>query len=659
MLQKNGSLQRLARPLFRRWKDFVRFRYESGQNGIFYSLDRPSRRQPAHFVQNPLVVSGWMIDANTRSAPRVRIVLAGRVHGTEKKIREDVPRAFEAAGALPGDCGFEAIIDLPVGMHRLKVEADAGNGAWLTLYSALVFNLPFHPRQQAATSSYQRWAKVERALLAEEMPELRRHCATMLRKPKFSVIVEGNDAAGQRATEQSLRGQIYPHWALHSRAAEADGDYLVFLRAGDELACNALYEFAAALNADPGLDLIYADESRAAGRRGRVEPFIKPDWSPDYLETFNYVGHPACFRASLARSCLAEGGYYDFVLRFTELSGRIRHVRRVLLHRPVEGPADRTRRDSDIAALNGRLRRTGRTGIARAGAGGGAYYEIDIALKDRPLVSIVMPTAGKTVNFEGREIDLVVNCVTQLVERSTYAEKEIVLVDNGDLAPAKRRALEALGCRLVTFDEPALNIPRKLNLGAAAARGSMLLLLNDDIEQMAPDWIERMLEHFEKPHVGVVGAKLLYPNGLLQHAGVVHNKGMPSHVRRLYPRDDRGYFFSTCGVRNFAAVTGACMMTRREVYQRVGGYSDALPVSFNDIDYCMKVGELGLYTVYAPRAEMIHLESQSRAASSDAGEVDWYQRRWARAATSDPFYNERHLTIGSPTFEPCANPRLI
>jgi GT2 family glycosyltransferase len=681
MLPKNAPLRRLTRPLSRKWKDFVRFRYESGRNGIFYGLDRPSRRQPAHFVQNPLVISGWALDVAHRTAPRVRIMVAGRTYRPEPKSREDVQRAFEATAALPGACGFEEIIDLPIGMHRLKVEIDTGEGAWLLLYSALVFNLPFHRRPQAVTSSYQRWAKVEQALLAEEMPELRKHCALMLRKPKFSIIVEVTDPAGFRATEDSLRRQIYPHWAIHAlvpdgatalrgtaasagkvihdiSAPDVDGDFLVFMCAGDELAVNALYEFASALNVDPGLDLIYADESHTAGRRRRVEPFIKPDWSPDYLETFNYIGHPACYRADIARACATKEGYYDFVLRFTERSDKIHHVRRVLLRRPAgHGSVDRVRRNSDIAALNNRLRRTARTGTVTAGEGG--YYELALTLKERPLVSIIIPTAGKTVKFEGREIDLVMNCVSQLFDRSTYDNKEVIIVDNGNLAPAKRRALEELGCRLITFDEPQLNIPRKLNLGASVARGSMLLLLNDDIEEMAPDWIERMLEQFEKKHVGVVGAKLLYPNGLLQHAGVAHNKGNPSHVRRLYPRNDSGYFFSTCGVRNFMAVTGACMMTPREVYRRVGGYSDELPVSYNDVDYCMKVGELGLYTVYAPRAEMVHLESQSRVASSDAREVDWYQRRWARAVASDPFYNERHLTVGSPTFEPCANRRLI
>ena len=391
MLRKNGPLRSLTRPLSRKWKDFVRFRYESGRNGIFYSLDRPSRRQSAHVVQNPLVVSGWVVDVTHRAAPRVRIVLAGRVYDAEKKIRQDVQRTFEATAALPRACGFEEIIDLPVGMHRLKIEIDIGDGAWLTLYSALVFNLPFHRQHEAVTSSYKRWARMEQALLAAEMPELQKHCAMMLHRPKFSIIVELGDPADFRATEESIHRQIYPHWAVHAlapegsasrrglstlagkvihdiSAPEVDGDFLVFVRAGDKLAGNALYEFASVLNADPGLDMIYGDESCVVGRRRRVEPFIKPDWSPDYLETFNYVGHPACYRASLARASATKGGYYDFVLRFTERTDKIHHVRRMLLHRPaMHQSSDRADREADMSALKDRLHRTGRAGNREAG----------------------------------------------------------------------------------------------------------------------------------------------------------------------------------------------------------------------------------------------------------------------------------------------------
>jgi len=179
------------------------------------------------------------------------------------------------------------------------------------------------------------------------------------------------------------------------------------------------------------------------------------------------------------------------------------------------------------------------------------------------------------------------------------------------------------------------------------------------IEILSPFWIERMVEHFEKPHVGVVGAKLLYPDGRTQHVGVVHNYGNPDHVRRLAPRDEAGYFFSTCGVRNYMAVTGAVMMTPSNVYREVGGYSEELAVSFNDVDYCLKVQEKGLWIVYAPKVELIHMESLSRVPSADMRELAWYQKRWAPQLVSDPYYNERFFTVARPTFVPCVNQRLL
>lgn len=227
------------------------------------------------------------------------------------------------------------------------------------------------------------------------------------------------------------------------------------------------------------------------------------------------------------------------------------------------------------------------------------------------------------------------------------------------MSEKQKQELAGYDCQRLTYTEPVFNIPKKLNLGATVANGELLLLMNDDIEILASNWIERMVEHFEKPHVGVVGAKLLYPDGRTQHVGVVHNSGNPDHVRRLFPGDEAGYYSSTCGVRNFMAVTGAVMMTLSNMYRKVGGYSEELAVSYNDADYCLKVQEEGLWSVYAPKVELTHMESQSRVASADICEVVWYQKRWAHYVISDPYYNEQFLTVASPTFVPHVNQRIL
>ena len=505
----------------------------------------------------------------------------------------------------------------------------------------------------------------------------------MLQKPGFTAVVDTRQGdIGLEDTIQSIRGQLYPFLEVRVLSgaaasclpdgvttltdmtlADTAGDFIVFLRSGQRLASSALYEFAAGINQYPDIDLIYGDEDSVGGWGGRREPFHKPSWSPDYLETFNYIGFPACFRTAIARACFGNAHLYDMVLRFTELSTKALHVPKILGHSVgkvgmetgplVNGSAQ------DIMALSGRLRRTGRRGSVYEHELHKGCYGIRLDLKRAPLVSVVIPTAARTVRLRERRIDLIENVIGQIRDRSTYTNVEIIVVDNGDLSPKQVQVLAEADCRRITYAEPVLNIAKKLNLGVTLAKGELLLLMNDDIEILTPAWIERLLEHFEKPHVGVVGAKLLYPNGQTQHVGVVHNFGNPDHVRRNFPRDDAGYFFSTCGVRNYSAVTGACMMTRADLYRAVGGYSQELAVNFNDVDYCMKVRRKGFSVVYTPSAELIHMESLSHAVTLDMRELAWYHQRWAAELVSDQFYNERFLTVEPPTFVPCINQRLL
>jgi GT2 family glycosyltransferase len=313
----------------------------------------------------------------------------------------------------------------------------------------------------------------------------------------------------------------------------------------------------------------------------------------------------------------------------------------------------------ELRALTARLRRSGRVGEVRPIANCSSGWEVRLTLPNKPLVSIIIPTAGKIIAQNGRDLDLVINCVSSIDQRSTYRHFEVILVDNGDISEDRREILSRLGCKFITYTEPVFNIPKKLNLGASEANGEFLLLMNDDMEIITREWIERMLEHFMKEHVGVVGGKLLYPNNTLQHVGVVHYYGNPDHVRRGFGRYDPGYFLSTSGVRNYSAVTGACTMVRSETYRSVAGYTETLPENFNDIDFCQKVRATGLHIVYTPHVELIHFESQSREPRLLPGELDYYQERWARETVYDPSYNECNLTVAPPTFVPVVNKRLL
>jgi len=527
----------------------------------------------------------------------------------------------------------------------------------------------------------------EQARLKAELPDIRRHIKVIIHKPLFTLVIDTRSrGSGLHSTIQSVRNQCYQYFDIRvlvtagsavtsslpgyvrtledTSLADVHGDFVVFIGSGQRLASNALYEFASAINQYPDIDLVYGDTDICSAWGRRSDPFYKPGWSPDYLETFNYIGFAACFRTSTVRGCFDKAHMYDFVLRFTERTTQVLHIAKILGHdanslKNGKAASDNTVAE-DLAALSDRLNRTGRRGSVREHELHRGCYDIRLELKRAPLVSIVIPTAGKIIKVEERQVSLIENVVRQVRDRSTYKNIEIIVVNNRDLSHAQTRTLAETRCiRVIYPSDPVFNISKMLNLGASVAKGELLLLMNDDIEILTSSWLERLIEQFEKPHVGVVGAKLLYPNGQAQHVGVVHNFGNPDHVRRNFPRDDAGYFFSTCGVRNYSAVTGACMMTPTNIYRDVGGYSEELAVSFNDIDYCFKVRRKGLWVVYAPAVELTHMESQSRVASTDTGELAWYHQRWAAEIVSDQFYNELFLAVAPPTFEPCINQRML
>jgi glycosyltransferase involved in cell wall biosynthesis len=637
-----------------------------------------------NIVRSPCAVSGWAFDFESNAPAKVRIVVGKKVEHPEARQRKDVQQVFAGVSDLPPDTGFAGVLTVPVGVCRMRIEVEGDDGSWTAVRHALFLRVPGKSRVRRTERrlSYSDWTRLEQKRLKAEMPGIRRHIDAMGQRPTFTVIVDAREEGpGAQDTIESLRTQLYPFWDVRALCSASSsqpddvttlndltlgdvrGEFIVFMQAGQRLATNALYEFAAAINQRPDIDLIYGDEDVLAASGGRRDPFHKPAWSPDYLETFNYIGFPSCFRAAIARGCFDNAHLYDFVLRFTERTTSVVHIPKILGHGVEKAGVDEAAVGNavglDIKALCGRLSRTGRQGSVHEHEVHKGCYDIRLALNRSPLVSVVIPTAGRTVTVGDRRIDLIANVIDHIRERSTYKKIEIVVVDNGDLSSGQLRALAEAQCRRITYGEPIFNVSKKLNLGASIAAGELLLLMNDDIEILTPEWIERLLEHFEKPHVGVVGAKLLYPNEEIQHVGVVHNCGNPDHVRKRFPRADAGYFFSTCGVRNYCAVTGACMMTPAKVYREAGGYSEELAVSFNDVDFCMKVRRKGLSVVYTPSAELIHMESLSHVVSLDIAELGWYHERWAADLVADQFYNERFLAVEPPTFLPCVNEKML
>jgi glycosyltransferase involved in cell wall biosynthesis len=650
------------------------------QGDLRFSLDHPKLKL-VNIVKDSCFVSGWAVDLGAHSAVKVRVLVGDTIHSAIATRRADVQRKYDQVCKLPLTIGFSCTLTLPVGVYWLHIEVEGPDGSWSLVRRALLLRVPGNRRlkSRAPRLSYSAWTHLEQMQLKSEFQDITRNIDAMVHKATFTVVVDTRQGGrGVQDTIRSLRRQLYGLWdarvlsdttastlpddvtALNELSlSDIRGEFIIFMQSGQCLATNALYEFAVALNRRPDVELIYADQDSFDARGNRCNPFYKPAWSPDYLETFNYIGFTACFRTSIARGCFDKAHVYDLVLRFTERATKVLHIPKILGHdvkkRGLAHVAPAAAVAQDIAALSQRLSRTGRRGVVYEHTMHKGCYEIRLDLKRSPLVSVVIPTAGKVVTVGERSIDLIENVIGQIRYKSTYKNIEIIVVDNGDLLPTQVRMIEKFRCRRITYSEPVFNIAKKLNLGVSIANGELLLLLNDDIEILTAAWIERLLEQFEKPHVGVVGAKLLYPDERIQHVGVVQPFGHPDHVRRGFPRNDAGYFFSTCGVHNYSAVTGAVMMTPASLYREVGGYSDELPVCFNDVDFCMKVRRKGLSVVYTPGAELIHMESLSRVVSLDMGELDWLHERWAAELPCDLFYNDRFLTIEPPTFVPCVN----
>ncbi|WP_244473842.1 glycosyltransferase family 2 protein [Methylobacterium sp. Leaf112] len=450
--------------------------------------------------------------------------------------------------------------------------------------------------------------------------------------------------------------------ASNDAMALATGAYMTLMDHDDAIPDNALYEFVCVLNEDPSVDFLYSDEDKISVEGVRYDPFFKPDWSPEALEACMYTAHLALYRMDIVGRI---GGFrdecngaqdYDFALRYTEHVRNVRHVPKVLYHwRAIPGSTAQTMDNKDyviaaaVRGLEDRARRTGTLDHVRPSPYAGCFF-LRRKIVGAPRVSLVIPSAGRDSTVGGRSVDLLAECLASIRRTSTYGDIEIVVVDNGDLRPATLAALQRYDARRITYAEPGFNVAAKMNLGASVATGEILVFLNDDVAVITPDWIEAMLALLQIDGVGAVGPKLLFETGEIQHAGVSIVDATPDHVRRGYPGDDPGHFFSTVGNRNYLAVTGACLMVRQDAFAGLGGFDEAYAVNYNDIDLCLRLWEQGRRIVYCAQAELYHYESRNRARTVDPAEHERFRTRWARKIPQDPFYSPWFEAL-PPTFE--------
>jgi GT2 family glycosyltransferase len=461
--------------------------------------------------------------------------------------------------------------------------------------------------------------------------------------------------------------------ATNSAFSIASGEWIALLDHDDVLSRAALAEVALCIASHPEAEIIYSDEDKLNSAGERFDPYFKPDFSRELFRSQNYLNHLTVHRAGNIR---AVGGWrtgyegsqdYDLNLRIMERidAARIRHIPKILYHwRAVEGStalAGSEKGYAYAAGLRALAEHVQRTGLPASveGAPGTPYYRLRFAIPEpAPLVSLIVPTKDK--------VDLLRGCLESIFDHTSYGNYEVIVVNNNSSGEKTHAYLshikEKKGVRVIDYQKP-FNFSAINNYAVARARGSIVGLINNDIEVISPDWLTEMVSWAVQPDIGCVGAKLYYANDTIQHGGVILGiGGVAGHSHKYFPREHPGYFSRLKVVQNLSAVTGACLLVRKDVYEAVGGLNeDALTVAFNDVDFCLKVREAGYRNVWTPYAELYHLESESRGAEDNPDkvrrfqqEIRYMQERWS--LDDDPFYSP-HLSLEREDFSISLKPR--
>ena len=517
---------------------------------------------------------------------------------------------------------------------------------WLTMR---MLARSYGEEEQDPERRYQKWIAAQE-LTPERLDAIAEAMAGFAYRPLISVCIAAPDDTNDqlvRAAVDSMRSQLHDHWELcveggkqtHS-ASDPDAriverpssasEFAVFLPPDGAFSRDALFAVVQQLNRYRDADLIYWDEDRLGANAARYAAFFKPDWSPDLILSTNYIGRSFAVRRSLVDAIDSIGSNgFDLVLRACERARAIIHIAKILYHaREAESPAN------DTHAVEAALRRQGIGAKVETSKSGSHFVRYEI--RDHPMVSVLIPTRDR--------LELLQKCIESILGKTDYDNYEIIILDNDSGEPDTLRYFEQMRdkVRVVRCPGP-FNFSAINNRGVAEARGHFIVFLNNDTEVIRPDWMRALLEHAQRPEVGAVGAKLLFPDGRIQHAGVVLGiEGTVAHAFRLMPSDSP---MLANVVRNCSAVTAACMMMRRSLFEEVGRLDEALPIDYNDIDLCLRLRRRGLLIVYTPLALLYHHESASRQPYRSQPYRELFMSRWGRdIMRGDPYYN-RNLTL--------------
>ena len=565
--------------------------------------------------------------------------------------------------------------------------------------------------------SYRAWIEAFDTVRDEDRARIAARIAVLPDRPLISVVMPVYDPPPQFLTRaiESVRAQLYPDWELCiaddastkpeirpllARYAAADprirvvyrtenghiarasnaalalarGAFVALLDHDDELPPHALYLIAAELAAHPDTDIFYSDEDKIDARGRRFSPYFKPDWNPDLFLAQNVISHLGVYRRSLVE---AIGGFrtgfegsqdYDLALRAIERAGpaRLRHIPHILYHwRAFPGSAALRVEEKNYApdaakrAVEEHLLRTGRKADVTASPVRG-LQRVRYLLDAEPRVSIIVPTKDKA--------DMTSRCVEGILDRTDYRNLEILIVDNNSVESETHaffdRAARDPRVRVLRYDA-MFNFSAINNFAARQATGEVLVLLNNDTDVIDPHWLAEMVGNAMRPEIGAVGAKLLYPDGSIQHGGVIVGiGGLADHAFRGLERRDSGPFGRAQLQQNFSAVTGACLALRKSVYDEVGGMNERdLRVAYNDVDLCLRIRAKAYLIVWTPYAELYHHESATRGSDRAPArrpeferEMKFLKEYWGEALRDDPYYNP-NLSLDHANFELAFPPR--
>lgn len=523
---------------------------------------------------------------------------------------------------------------------------------------------------------------------------------------------------------ESVQNQIYPHWELcisdnasenpdvrrtleeyvaldsrihvsyretnggisansNSALSLATGEFVALMDSDDELPEHALFWVAYEIERFPEADLIYSDEDKINEEGKRFDPYFKPDWNPALMCSQNTFSHMGVYRHALVRQV---GGFrpeldgsqdWDLVLRCSEKTTpeKIRHIPRVLYHRRALPGSTASRKGiaekpyawtAGSRAVQEHLSRTvAPPVISVSPAADGAHHQVSYSIDHRelPPVSIIMPSACK--------LNLLKPCLESLLNKTTYPDFEVVLVVNEIRYHVSEQArfLEEISqdphIRIHVYPDQPFNYSRLNNRAIRQTARPVLCLMNDDVEVISGDWLEKMVVRLSLPSVGVVGPLLLYPDGTIQHAGVILGIGdIAGHQFQGLPREHQGYHGRAALEQDLSCVTAACMVLKRDVFETAGGFDEELAVAYNDVDLCLRIREKGVRILWTPEVTLVHHESASlgkhdkpEREESYRQECAYMRRRWGETLDRDPFYNP-NLSLDSAYYSLAAAPRI-